>query len=225
MGSRYLEEWSRWVRGPRERTIHETGNRLVITDYSNACNTANRTAVLAEVANCVPALTALVVKCSGTRPAAVFIRIDSGETKTIACSSGVQQGGPMGPEIICLAFLPEPELEGEGVKALAYMDDISRSHAGQGQYQWRYCLPPARARRHRPCGQLHQDRGTTIKRTRLGDGGDPLFESVGVRIVEEGGIAVVGVRIGTEEYVQGRATGAVRDGGAGRLAPPCVLPR
>lgn len=36
---------------------------------------------------------------------------------------------------------------------------------------------------------------------------------------------MVGARIGTEEYVQTRATEAVRDGGAGRLAPPCVLPR
>ena len=58
--------------GLRARMLHETGNRLVITDYSNAFNTVQRTAVLTEVAHCVPALTSLVAKCYSTRPADVF---------------------------------------------------------------------------------------------------------------------------------------------------------
>ena len=47
-------------------------------------------AILGEVANCVPVLTPLVTKCCGARLADVFSRMDSGETRTIACSSVVQ---------------------------------------------------------------------------------------------------------------------------------------
>ncbi|CAN0586600.1 unnamed protein product, partial [Laminaria digitata] len=94
---------------------------LVLTDCSNAFNTVKRTAVLEEVANCVPAL---------RPPADVFPRMDSGETRTIACSSGVQQGDPMGTAMFCLALRPglkrfRQEFEGEGVEAFAYMDDVS----------------------------------------------------------------------------------------------------
>ena len=114
----------------RARTLHETSNWLVLTDCSNAFNTVKRKAVLAEAANCVPALTPFVAKCYGTRPADVFFRMDSGETRTVACSSGVQQGDPMGPAIFCLALRPglkcfREEFEGEGVEAFAYMDDVS----------------------------------------------------------------------------------------------------
>ncbi|CAN0588491.1 unnamed protein product, partial [Laminaria digitata] len=89
--------------GLRPKTLHETGNWLVLTDCSNAFNTVKRTVVLEEVANCVPALTPLVSKCYATSPADVFFRMDSGETRTIACSSGAQQGDPMGPAMFCLA--------------------------------------------------------------------------------------------------------------------------
>ncbi|CAN0452726.1 unnamed protein product, partial [Laminaria digitata] len=121
--------------GLRARTLHETCNWLVLTDCSNAFNTVKRTAVLEEVANCVPALTPLVSKCYGTRPADVFFRMDSGGTRTIACSSGVQQGDPMGPAMFCLALRPglkrfRQEFEGEGVEAFAYMDDVSLGLTG-----------------------------------------------------------------------------------------------
>ena len=56
----------------RARRLHETGNWLVLTDCSNAFNTVKRTAVLEEVANCVPALTPFVAQYYGTRPADVF---------------------------------------------------------------------------------------------------------------------------------------------------------
>ena len=86
--------------------LHETGNWLVLTDCSNAFNTVKRTAVLAEAANCVPALMPFVSKCYGTRPANVFFRMDPEETRTIACSSGGHQGDPMGPAMFFLALRP-----------------------------------------------------------------------------------------------------------------------
>ncbi|CAN0528501.1 unnamed protein product, partial [Laminaria digitata] len=94
---------------------------LVLTDCPNAFNAVKRTAMLKDVANCVPAL---------TPPADVFFRMDSEETRTIVCSSDVQQGDPMGPAMICLALRPglrrfRQEFEGEGVEAFAYMDDVS----------------------------------------------------------------------------------------------------
>ncbi|CAN0499195.1 unnamed protein product [Laminaria digitata] len=54
--------------GLRARTLHETGNWLVLTDCPNTFNTVKRTAVLKEVANCVPALKPSVAKRYGTRP-------------------------------------------------------------------------------------------------------------------------------------------------------------
>ncbi|CAN0095586.1 unnamed protein product, partial [Laminaria digitata] len=121
--------------GSRARTLHETGNWLVLTDSSNAFHTVKRTAVLEEVANCVPALTPLVAKCYGTRPADVIFRMDSGETRTITCSSGVQQWDPIGPATFCLALRLglkrfRQEFEGEGVEAFAYMDDVSLDFVG-----------------------------------------------------------------------------------------------
>ena len=110
--------------GLRARTLRETGNWLVLTDCSNAFNTVKRTAVLAETTNCVPALTPFVAKYYGTRPADVFLRMDSGETRTIACSNGVQQGYPTRPAVFYLALRPglkrlREEFEREGVEAFA----------------------------------------------------------------------------------------------------------
>ncbi|CAN0554187.1 unnamed protein product, partial [Laminaria digitata] len=51
--------------GLRARTRHETGNWLVLTDCPNDFHAVKRTAVLQEVANCVPALTPSVAKCYG----------------------------------------------------------------------------------------------------------------------------------------------------------------
>ena len=116
--------------GLRAKMPHETGDWLVVTDCFNAFNNGERKDVLAEAANCVPALTPSVAKCYGTRPADIFFRMDSGEARTIACSSGVQQGDPMGPAMFRLALRPglkrfREESEGEGVEAFAYMDDVS----------------------------------------------------------------------------------------------------
>ena len=116
--------------GLRARMLLETGNWLVLTDCSNALNTVRRTATLEQAAKCVPAFTPLVAKCYGTRSADVFFRMESGETRTIVCSSGVRPGNLMGPAMFCLALLPglkrfRQEFEREGVEAFAYMDDVS----------------------------------------------------------------------------------------------------
>ena len=80
------------------------------------------------------------------RPAGVFFRMDSGETKKIACSSGVQQGDPMGPAMFWLALRPglkrfREEFEGEGVESFAYLDDISLGLIGVTANAVRAFLP------------------------------------------------------------------------------------
>lgn len=101
-------------------------------------------AVLAEVTSCVPALTPSVAKCYGTRPADVFFRMDAGETRTITCPSGVQQGDPMGPATFCLALRPGlTDREGyvvEGVEAFACFSEVSPSVSAT---EWRRVLVPA----------------------------------------------------------------------------------
>ena len=52
----------------------------------------------------MPAITPVVTKCYGTRFADALFRMDSRETRTIIFSSGVQQGGPMGPVMLFLTF-------------------------------------------------------------------------------------------------------------------------
>ncbi|CAN0279508.1 unnamed protein product, partial [Laminaria digitata] len=114
----------------RARTLQEAGNSLVTTDCCKAFNTVKSKEVLAEVTDCVPALTPFVAKCYGTRPDDVFFRMDSGETRTIACSGGVEEEDPTGPAIFWLALRLglkrfRQEFEGEGVETFAYMDDVS----------------------------------------------------------------------------------------------------
>ena len=114
----------------RVRVHHEAKNWLVFTDCSNAFNTVKRTAVLAEVAICAPALTSFAAKCYGERSAPVFFQMESGERRKIECSSGAQQGDTMGPALFCIPLLPvlkrtRVEFESKGVGAFAYLDDIS----------------------------------------------------------------------------------------------------
>ena len=49
--------------------------------------------MLKEVEIFVPALTLSVTKCYETRPAYVFFRMHSGETRMIVCSSAVSGNG------------------------------------------------------------------------------------------------------------------------------------
>ena len=82
--------------GLRARTLHETGNWLVLTDCSNAFDTVKRKAVLAEAANYVPALTPFVAKCYGTRPAEGFLRMDSGRPGGLPALAESNRGTPWG---------------------------------------------------------------------------------------------------------------------------------
>ena len=68
---------------------------MIITDCLNAFNTVKRTAVLAQAASCVPALTPFVENYYGKRPAPVLSQMKSGERRKIDCSCGVQQGDAM----------------------------------------------------------------------------------------------------------------------------------
>ena len=172
----------------------------------------------------MPVLTPFVVKCYGTRSADVFFRIDSGGTRTIACSNGVQQGDPVGPAMFCLALRPglkrfREELEIEGVEAFAYMDDVSLGLT-------RITAETVRAfaflqRELKEIGIVVNPAKTVVLPPK---GYAPtadeisLLESVDVRIAGEGRATVVGVPIGTDEYVLDRVTEVVRDGGADSLA-------
>ena len=114
----------------RARVHHEAKHRLILTDCSNAINTVNRTAMLAEAASCVPALTPFVAKFYGEMSAPVFFQMESGERRKMDCSSGVQQGDDMGPALFCMPPLPVlkrtwAEFEPRGVETFAYLDDIS----------------------------------------------------------------------------------------------------
>ena len=112
----------------RARVHHEAKNWLILTDCSNAFNSVKRTAMLAEAATYVPALTPFVAKCYGEMSVPVFFQMESGERRKIDCPSGVQQGDAMGPALYCMPLLAvlkraRAEFEPRGVEAFAYLDD------------------------------------------------------------------------------------------------------
>ncbi|CAN0515098.1 unnamed protein product, partial [Laminaria digitata] len=149
--------------------------------------------------------------------------MDSEEIRTIACSSGVQQGDPMGPAMFCLAVRPglkrfRQEFEGEGVESFAYMDDVSLGLMGISTNTVRafaflrrelddigIVVTPAKTVALPPKGHA-----PTAEKT-------SLLESVDVRVSDEGRVTVVSVPIGTEQYVRGRALEVIGDGGADHL--------
>ena len=123
----------------------------------------------------------------------------------------------MGPAMFCLALRPglkrfREESEGEGVEAFAYIDDVSLG------------LLRITADKVRALAFLRQeleDTGVVVnpaKTVALPPKGHTmtaeeisLLESVDVSITGEGGATVVGVPIGTDEYVLDRAMEVVRD--------------
>ena len=79
----------------RARAIHERNDWLVIVDWSNASNTVNRKAELAEVAIFRSSARAVKRPCEhyGIKPAdAFFFRVDYGESRALAYSSGSAGG-------------------------------------------------------------------------------------------------------------------------------------
>lgn len=95
------------------------------------------------MANCFTALTPFVAKRYGARSEDKLFRTGFGEIRTIACSSGVHQEGPMGPGMFFLALR-------SGMKHarlfFAHMDAISLGYMGiTAKHDQIYLLPPARA--------------------------------------------------------------------------------
>ena len=130
----------------------------------------------------------------------------------------------MEPAMFCLALRLElkrfrEEFEREGVEAFAYMDDVSLG-------LMRITADTVRAfaflrRELEDIGIVVNPTKTIAlppKRCAPTVEEISLLESVGVRIAGEGGAAVVGIPIGTDEYVLDRAIEVVRDRGADRLA-------
>ena len=137
--------------------------------------------------------------------------MNSGETRTIAFSSGVQQGDPIGPAMFGLALRPglkrfKEEFERERVEAFTYMDDVSLGLMGVTD---KTVIAFTVLRREL------DDIGSVVNPTKNmplpPKGHAPtakeisLLESVDVRIAHEGGVTVVGVPIGTDKYVLERA--------------------
>ena len=213
----------------RARVRHEEKNWLVLIDCSNTFNTVKRTAMLAEAATCVPALTPFVAKCYGEMSAPVFFHMESGERRKIDCSSGVQQGDVMGPELFCMLLLPVlkrtwAEFEPRGVEAFAYLDYISigmmeitpdtvevlpflqRELSNIG-----IAINPSKTVALPPKGHVPTPEQIA------------LLEGIGVSIVDRGGVKVVGVPIGTDEYARESAMEIIRNGGPEQL--PRMLSR
>ena len=132
--------WGRVTRrGGACRTLHDTGHWLVLTYCSNSFITVRRTAELAEVANCVPALALLVAKCYGTRPADVFfpdgLRGDQDNCLLQRCPAG----GPHGAGNVLSGVATRAESFPRGVRGrrsrslLILGRCLSRPYGGHGQ--------------------------------------------------------------------------------------------
>ena len=140
------------------------------------------------------------------------------------CSSGVQQGDAMGPALFCMPVLPvltrtRAEFERRRVEAIAYLDDISigmmeitsdsvevvpflqRELSNIG-----IAINPSKTVALPPKGHVPTQEQIA------------LHEGIGVSIAERGGVKVVGVPIGTDEYARESAMEIVRNGGAEQLA-------
>ena len=214
----------------RARAHHESKNWITLTDCSNVFSAVKRTAVLAEAATYVPALTPFVAKCYGERSAPVFFQMDSGERRRIDCSSGVQQGNAMGPALFSMPLLPvlkrtREEFEPKGAKAFAHLDDISigMKEVSLDTVGVVPFLPP------RELANI----GVAINPNKTVDlppkGHVPaqdeiaLLEAIDVRIAERTGVKVVGAPIGTDAQARESAMEIVENGGAEQLAR--MLPR
>ena len=156
--------------------------------------------------------------------APVFFQMESGERRKINCSSGVPQGDAMGPALFCMPLLPvlkrtRAKFELRGVEAFAYLDDISigmmemipdtvevvpflqRELSNIG-----IAINPSKTVALPPKGHVPTPEQIAV------------LEGIGVGIAERGGVKVVGVPIGTDEYARESAMEIVRHGGAEQLA-------
>ena len=180
--------------------------------------------MLVEAATCVPALTPFVAKCYGEMSAPMFFQMESGERWKIDCSSGVQQGDAMGPALFCMPLLPvlkrtRAEFEPRGVEAFAYLDDssIGMMEITPDTVE----VVPFFQRELSNIG-IAINPSKTVALPSKGHVPTPeqitLLEGIGVSIDERGGVKVVGVPIGTDEYARESAMEIVRNGGVEQLA-------
>ena len=123
----------------------------------------------------------------------------------------------MGPAMFCLSLRPElkrfrEEFEREGVEAFAYMDDVSLGLTG---------ITTNTIRAFALLRRELEDIGVVINTSKTvalpPTGHAPtaeeisLLQSVDVRVAYEGGVTVVGVPIGNDEYVLERAREIVKE--------------
>ena len=208
----------------RAKVHHQTGCWVVGLDCSNAFNTVKRTAVFKEITRVAPRLAPLVAKCYGGPPADVFFELDSGERRTIASKTGVQQGDALGPALFCMpvgtAMRSTREAFGElGVDMFAYMDDI---------YFVFRDLNSAALGAVSHLGRLLEEMGVARNAAKTVGlppmGHDPtageiaLLRQVGVNVVSRAGMVVVGIPVGTDEFVEEHAMKIVKDDGVEGLA-------
>ncbi|CAN0368719.1 unnamed protein product, partial [Scytosiphon promiscuus] len=110
--------------------VHQTGNWVTQTDCSDALNTAKRTAIMAQAVKSLPDLVGYIARCKDKIPAKAVSEMDSGERRTIECTSGVQQRDGMGPPLFSLILVSidvklQEKYEPFGVAFKAYMNDIT----------------------------------------------------------------------------------------------------
>ena len=208
----------------RARMHHETLNRLILTDFCNTFNAVKPTVVLTEVATCVPALIPFVAKCYGEylHPPVLF-QMDSGEGHKIDFASGVQHGDAMGLALFCMPLLlvlkrTREEFEPKCGEAFAYLDDVSIGTGGVTSDT--VDVVPFLQRELASIGIAMNPRKTAALPPK---GHVPTLEeiarleSVDVRVVERGGVKVVGVPLGTDAYAMESAMEIVENSGAEQL--------
>ena len=172
--------------------------------------------MLAEAATCVPALTPVVAKCDGKRPAPVLFQMNSAEWHKMECSSGEQQGDAMGPALFCLLRLPvlkgtREEFESKVVESFDYLDiSIGMVEVTSNTVEVVTLL-------QRELISIGIDINPTKTVVLSPKGHVPtlqeivLLEGVGVHVGERGGVKVVGVPIGTDEYAMESAVKIVEN--------------
>ncbi|CAM9314220.1 unnamed protein product, partial [Laminaria digitata] len=135
----------------------------------------------------------------------------------------------MGLALFCLPLRPvlmrvREEYESQGVEAYAYLDDITI--AAHEITPGTVGVVPFLERELAARG-IHLNPGKTVALTPKGHVPTPaeiaLLAGVGARIADKGGIKVVGVPVGTDDFAIESAIEIVREGGAEQLAR--MLPR
>lgn len=186
---------------------YQTGYWMIQTDCSNAFNTAKRTVIMAQAAKNTPDLVGYIARYYDEVPAKAMYEMDSGESRTIECTTGVQQGDGMGPPLFCFVLIPiiqklNRKYEHLGVSLKADMDDINLLFK-----EITATTIPVIADRveELPAAGIIMNRGkssalpppghevTCEERRLLGEAGLPIAEE---------GITVVGVPIGTDDFMK-----------------------